>query len=193
MVFHGPISSKKKSGIGHKRKNGSSFQRHKYAISETEAVYQPTYETNTTETTPPPQKRRACNQWRVPIGIVSHDKMVQKITMERDCLLYQNTSLQGHVEKEKAATSQLAHQKFLVAKEFRAQIIRHQEEHVFSIAQLSFQFDNNIEGAFAMAYRVTGKSLVKEEKWIKGAVYHKIKMKVERKNVKEKLEKERQG
>ena len=44
-----------------------------------------------------------------------------------------------------------------------------------------------------MADRVTEKSLVEEEKRIKGAVDHKIKMKVERKNPKEKLEKERRG
>ena len=42
-----------------------------------------------------------------------------------------------------------------------------------------------------MAYRVTGKSLVEEEKRIKGAVYYKIKIQVERKNAKEILEKER--
>ena len=31
--------------------------------------------------------------------------------MERDCPLARNTSLQGHVDKEKAATSQLDHNK----------------------------------------------------------------------------------
>ena len=40
--------------------------------------------------------------------------------------------------------------------------------------------------------RVGQKSLVEEEKRIKGAVDHKIKMQVERKNAK-KLDKERQG
>ena len=50
---------------------------------------------------------------------------------------------------------------FLDAKAFRAQIIRHQEEHVFSIAQLRFQFDNQIEEAFVMANRVTEKFLWK--------------------------------
>ena len=159
MVFHGPISSKNKFGIGHKRKNVSSFQRHKDAISETKVVDQPPAETNSTETTQPPQKRRAENHWREARGIFSCDKMVQKIMMERDCLLAQNTSLQGHVDKAKAATSQLAHQKFLGAKAFRSQIIRHQEEHVFSIAQLRFQFDNQIEESFAMAHTVTEKVL----------------------------------
>ena len=42
--------------------------------------------------------------------------MVQQITMERDYLLAQNTSLQGHAENEKAETSQLDHQKYLDAK-----------------------------------------------------------------------------
>ena len=79
--------------------------------------------------------------------------------MERDCLLAQNTSLQGHVDKAKETTSKLAHHIFLDAKAFQAQIIRHQEEHVFSIAQLRFQFDNQIEEAFAMANRVTEKVL----------------------------------
>ena len=41
--------------------------------------------------------------------------------------------------------------------------------------------------------RVGQKSLVEEEKRIKGAIGHKIKIKVERKNAKEKLEKERRG
>ena len=40
-----------------------------------------------------------------------------------------------------------------------------------------------------MADILTGKFLVEEEKRIKGAVDYKIKMKVERKNSKEKLEK----
>ena len=44
-----------------------------------------------------------------------------------------------------------------------------------------------------MADRVTEKSIVEEEKRIKGAVDHNIKMQVERKNAKEKLEKGRQG
>ena len=44
--------------------------------------------------------------------------------------------------------------------------------------------DNHIEEAFEMADRVTGKILVEEEKRIKGAVDHKIKMKVEIKNTK---------
>ena len=78
MVFHYPISSKKKSVIGRKRKNVSSFQRHKDAIADTEAVDQPPAETNSTETTHPPQKRQAHNQWRVSIGIASRDKMVQQ-------------------------------------------------------------------------------------------------------------------
>ena len=56
--FHGPISSKKKSGIGCKQKNGSSFQIHKDAISKKEVVDQPMAETNSTETAQPPQKRR---------------------------------------------------------------------------------------------------------------------------------------
>ena len=77
MVFCGPISSKKKSGIGRKQKNGSSFQRHKDAIAETEVVDQPPAETTSTETARPPQKRRADNQWRASRGIVSCDKMVQ--------------------------------------------------------------------------------------------------------------------
>ena len=87
MVFHGTISSKKKSDIGRKRKIGSSFQRHKDAIARTEAVNQPRAETTSAETTQPPQKRRADNQWRAAKGIVSRDKMVQQITMERDCFL----------------------------------------------------------------------------------------------------------
>ena len=69
--FHGPISSKKKSGIGCKQKNGSSFQRHKDAIAKTESVYQPPAETPSTETTQPSQKRRADNQWRAASGIAS--------------------------------------------------------------------------------------------------------------------------
>ena len=113
--------------------------------------------------------------------------------MERNLLLARNTSLQGHVDKAKAATSQLAHQKFSDAKTFRAQIIRHQKKHVFSIDQLCFLFDNMIEESFAMAGRLTGKILVEEEKRIKGSVDHKIKIQVERKNAKEKLEKEHRG
>ena len=68
--------------------------------------------------------------------------------MERYCLLARNTSLQGHVDKAKAATSQLSHHKFLDAKAFLAQIILHQDEHVFSMAQLYFKSDNNIEETF---------------------------------------------
>ena len=90
MVFHDPISSNKKSGIGRKRKNGSSFQRHKDAISETEVVDQPPAETTSTETTQPPQKRRAENQWRSARGKVSRYKTVQQITMDRDFLLARN-------------------------------------------------------------------------------------------------------
>ena len=41
--------------------------------------------------------------------------------------------------------------------------------------------------------RVTGKSLVEEQKRIKGAVDHKIKIQVEIINARETLEKERQG
>ena len=41
--------------------------------------------------------------------------------------------------------------------------------------------------------RVTGKSLVEEQKRIKGDVDHRIKIQVERKNAKEKLQKERWG
>ena len=78
--------------------------------------------------------------------------------MERDCLISRNTSIQGHVDKAKAETSQLAHQKILDTKAFRAQIIRHQEEHVFSIDQIRFKFDNQTEEEFAMADRVTEKS-----------------------------------
>ena len=69
MVFRGPISSKNKYGIGRKRKKWSSFQRHKDDISKTEVVDQPTSETNSTETTQPPQKRRADNQWRATRGV----------------------------------------------------------------------------------------------------------------------------
>ena len=90
--------------------------------------------------------------------------MVQKITIEKDCLLSRNNSLQGHVDNAKATILQLAHQKILDAKAFRDHIIWHQEEHVFSIAQLSFQFYNQIEEAFAMADSLTEKSLVEEEK-----------------------------
>ena len=115
--------------------------------------------------------------------------MVQQITMEMGFLLAQNTSLQEHFDKAKASTSQLAHHKFLDAKVFRYQIIRYQEEHLIFIAQHSFQFDNQIEEAFSMADILTGKFLVEEEKRIKGAVDYKIKMKFERKNSKEKLEK----
>ena len=71
MVFHGPISSKKKYGIGRKRKKGSSFQRHKDAIAQTESIDQPPAETPSTETTQPSQKRRADNQWRAASGIAS--------------------------------------------------------------------------------------------------------------------------
>ena len=63
MVFHGPISSKNKYGIGPKQKNGSSFQSNKEYISKTGFVYQPPAETTYTETTHPPQKIRADNQW----------------------------------------------------------------------------------------------------------------------------------
>ena len=157
MVFHGPIYSKKKLGIVRKQKNGSYFQSHKDAIADTVVVDQPPDRTTSTETTQPPQKRQAYNQWRAARGIVSHDKMVQKIIMERDCLLSRNTSLQGNVDKAKAATTKLAHKKILDAKAFRAQIIWHHEEHVFSIAQLCFQFDNHIEEAFVLADRVTEK------------------------------------
>ena len=138
MVFHGLVSSKNKSGIGRKRKNGSSFQRHKDAIAETEAVDQPLSETTYTKTPQLPHKHQADNQWRPARGIVSRDKMVQQTTMKRDVLLARNTSLQGHVYKAKAPTSQLAHEKNLDAKSFHAQIIRHQEKHLFFIAQLRF-------------------------------------------------------
>ena len=57
MFFRGPIYGKKKSGIGRKRKNGSSFQRHKDAIAKMEFVDQPPAGTTSTETTQPPQKR----------------------------------------------------------------------------------------------------------------------------------------
>ena len=57
------------------------------AISETEVVYQHPAETTSTETTQPHQKRQEDNKWRAERGTVSRDKMVQKITMERDCLL----------------------------------------------------------------------------------------------------------
>ena len=133
MFFHGPISGKNKSGVGRKQKYVSSFQRHKDAIDETEVVYQPPAETTSPETTKPPQKRQANNQRRVARGIVSRNKMVQKITMERDLLLSRNTYLQVHVDKAKAATSQLAHQKKNYAKAFQDHIIRHQEDHIFSI------------------------------------------------------------
>ena len=152
MVFCGPISSKKKSGIGRKQKNGSSFQRHKDAIAETEVVYQPPAETTSPETTKPPQKRQANNQRRVARGIVSRNKMVQQITMERDFLLAQNTSLQGHADKEKAATSQLVHLKFLDAKTSWAQIIWHQEEHVFSIDQLCFLFSHKNSSSHSISH-----------------------------------------
>ena len=85
--------------------------------------------------------------------------MVQKTTMVRDCLLAQKTSLQGHFDKAKATTSQLANQNFLDATAFRAQIIRHQEEHLFYMAQLHFQLDNYIEESFEMADRVNEKVL----------------------------------
>ena len=87
VVLHGPIFSKRKSGIGRKRKIGYSFQRHKDAISDTEVVDQPPDETTSTETTQPPQKRRVNNQWRAARGIVSCDKMVQQITTERGLLI----------------------------------------------------------------------------------------------------------
>ena len=77
MIFHGHIYSKKKSGIGRKRKNGSSLQRHKDDITETEVVDQPPSKTTSTETIQPPQKRRADNQWRAERGIVSRYKMVK--------------------------------------------------------------------------------------------------------------------
>ena len=133
MVFRGPVSGKKKYGIGRKRKNGSPFPKHKDSIAETE-VDVPPAETTSTETTQPYQKRRADNQRRTARGIVSRDKMVQNIKLERGCLIARNRSLQGHVDKSKAAKSKLAHQKTLDAKAFRAQIIRHKEEHVFTIA-----------------------------------------------------------
>ena len=78
-----------------------------------EAVDQPPAETNSNETIEAPQKCRADNQWIAGRGIVSRDNMVQQIMMERYFLLARTTSLQGHVEKSKAETSQLAHQKFL--------------------------------------------------------------------------------
>ena len=56
MVFHGPISIKKKSGIGRKQKNGSSFHRHENAIADTEVVDQHPDETTSSETTQPPHK-----------------------------------------------------------------------------------------------------------------------------------------
>ena len=71
MVFYGPISSNNKYDIGRKRKNGSSFQRHKDAISEKEVVDQPPAETTSTETTQPPHKRQVDHQWRASRGIVS--------------------------------------------------------------------------------------------------------------------------
>ena len=58
----------KKSDIGHKRKNGSSFERHKDAMAKTEAVDQPPAETTSTETTQPPQKRRSEYKWRAAEG-----------------------------------------------------------------------------------------------------------------------------
>ena len=79
--------------------------------------------------------------------------------MERDCLLALKISLQGHVDKAKVATSQLDHQKCFYARAFRAQIIRHQEEHLFYMAQLHFQLDNYIEESFEMADRVNEKVL----------------------------------
>ena len=105
MGFHGPISSKKKSGIGYIQKNWSSLQRHKDTIANTEVVDQLPAETNSTETTQPPQKRGADNQWIPARGIVSRDKMVQHITMDRDWLLSQNTYLQVQVDKAKKVTS----------------------------------------------------------------------------------------
>ena len=78
IVFHGPIYSKRKFDIGREQKNESSFQRHKYAISETESVDQPLAETTSTETKQPPQKCQADNQWRVARRIVSRDNMVQQ-------------------------------------------------------------------------------------------------------------------
>ena len=81
--------------------------------------------------------------------------------MGRDFLLDQNTTLKGHVDKAKAATSQLSHRKFLDTKAFRSRITRHQEENVFSMDQLRFQSDNQIEEAFEMADRVTEKVLGK--------------------------------
>ena len=44
-----------------------------------------------------------------------------------------------------------------------------------------------------MADKATEKSIAEEEKRIKGDIDHKIKMKIERKNAKEKLEKECRG
>ena len=78
IVFHGRISIKRESVIERKRKNGSSLQRHNDAIAEREAVDQPPAETTYTETTQPPQKYQAYNQWRLARGIVSRDKMVQQ-------------------------------------------------------------------------------------------------------------------
>ena len=51
VVFHGPVSNKKKFGIGNKQKNWSSFQSYKDSIAETEVVDQPLDETTYTETT----------------------------------------------------------------------------------------------------------------------------------------------
>ena len=61
MVFHGPISSKKKYGIRYTRKNGSFFQGHKDSIAETEVLDRPPADTNSTETTQPSQKRQSDN------------------------------------------------------------------------------------------------------------------------------------
>ena len=113
--------------------------------------------------------------------------------MERDCLLSRNTSLQGHVDKAKAATSQLAHQKFLDAKAFQSQIIGHKEEHVFSIAQLRFQLDKHIEEAFSMADRVTEKVLWKKRNKSMALLIKRSKYKLKEKNPKGNLEKERRG
>ena len=192
MVFHGTISINKKYGIGSKWKNGSSFKRHKDAIAETEVVDQPTAETTSTETKQPPQKLWAENQWRVAREIVSHDKMVQKITMERDFLRAWNTSLQGHVEKAKAATSKLAHQKFWMQRHFELRSSGIKRSMYFPL--LNFVFNSTIIFKRHLQWLIEWpKKSCGRRKIIKGAVDHKIKMKAERKNVKEKLEKEPRG
>ena len=84
MVSSGPTSSKIKSGIGRKRKNEPSFQRHKDVIFKTEVVDQLPDENNSAETTQPSQKLQSDNQWRAARGIVSCDNLVQQIMMESD-------------------------------------------------------------------------------------------------------------